>query len=260
MSTTIDDGTAEVTQPYDGLVAEAFPVIAPPSLVLDDEEEHVARLAASAVSSVMEVGCGYGRVLSHLTRLGFQAWGIDISRDMIERGRQMAAELGLDTKMLQVGDIRNFRDDRKHDAVIATDGTLSLVGSESGLAAALRSCRAALHDSGLLLATLLEGEKATSHALAARMMVEADDGCLFVLEEAAIPTANPFAERILKRLTKFSAEGVELRSSTAVHTRLLPSRDMLADLLSAAGFTGSSRFVVNGPAGKVFTRRFSLRL
>ena len=27
-----------------------------------------------------------------------------------------------------------------------------------------------------------------------------------------------------------------------------------------AGFVGSSRFVVNGPAGKVFTRRFSLRL
>lgn len=83
---------------------------------------------------------------------------------------------------------------------------------------------------------MFEGEKATIHTVAARTIVEADDGCLFALEEASVPFGDPETERILKRLTKFTPSGVQVRSSAALHTRLLTRREALADMMLEAGF------------------------
>ncbi|MGB7055120.1 MAG: class I SAM-dependent methyltransferase [bacterium] len=64
--------------------------IAPPRIqqYLNAEIQHVLE-SISSDCRVLELGCGYGRVLQHLTKKSRSVFGIDISASSIELARQM---------------------------------------------------------------------------------------------------------------------------------------------------------------------------
>jgi SAM-dependent methyltransferase len=64
--------------------------IAPPRIqqYLDAEIQRVLE-SISSDCRVLELGCGYGRVLQHLTKKARSVFGIDISASSIELARQM---------------------------------------------------------------------------------------------------------------------------------------------------------------------------
>ena len=45
-------------------------------------------LAAKYAGTVLEIGCGTGRVLAHLGAAGYEAVGVDVSRPMLEVARR----------------------------------------------------------------------------------------------------------------------------------------------------------------------------
>ncbi len=85
----VDTGMVRVERDYHGLSAELYDEIA---CHTDDIDFYVG-LAGKCGSSVLELGCGTGRVLIPLARAGFEVWGIDNSEPMLKiLSRKLEAE------------------------------------------------------------------------------------------------------------------------------------------------------------------------
>lgn len=70
---------------------------------------------APASSAVLDAGCGYGRVLSHLYTMGYRnLTGIDVSETLIARARQECP-----TATYHVQDIRRIQLQQKFDLILA---------------------------------------------------------------------------------------------------------------------------------------------
>ena len=75
------------------------------------------REAKKARGPVLEVGCGTGRVYLPLLEVGVDAYGIDISRNMLRVLEKKAAASGFSPK-IKLADMRNFRLPRKFALII----------------------------------------------------------------------------------------------------------------------------------------------
>jgi len=79
-------------------------------------------------AAVLEIGCGYGRVLEELRRNGYpHLTGIDFSERMIGRGRELFPHLDLRTE-----NVSDFAD-RSFDAVLLVAVLTCIVGDEEQL-------------------------------------------------------------------------------------------------------------------------------
>ena len=103
--------------------------------------------------SVLELGCGTGRVTIALARHGFDVTGIDNSPDMLRqlrRNREQAGVLRGPLRLVQ-GDMRDFSLERKFDAVIIPARSFQLLLSPQEQRSCLRSIHNNLKTDGLLI-------------------------------------------------------------------------------------------------------------
>ncbi len=88
-------------------------------------DQMVAHLDLSEPRRVLDLGCAIGCHAIELARQGHETWGVDVLPVMIERGRELAASLGLaDRVHLIDGDVRHldwYLEPESLDAVIACD-------------------------------------------------------------------------------------------------------------------------------------------
>jgi SAM-dependent methyltransferase len=82
----------------------------------EDVEFYVSE-ALKADGKVLEVACGTGRIYLEMLDAGVDAYGIDISEEMLERLREKAGERGLEPKV-EKADMRDFDLDEKFSLVI----------------------------------------------------------------------------------------------------------------------------------------------
>jgi len=111
------------------------------------------RLAAAQNGTVLELGCGTGRLSIPVARAGARLVGIDRSAPMLARARARLKRAGLSDRTLLVrGDIRAlpFHDGRGFDLVMAPYGMLQSLTSEADLKATLASIHRVLTPGGLL--------------------------------------------------------------------------------------------------------------
>jgi SAM-dependent methyltransferase len=109
--------------------------------------EHYLRLAEGA-SSVLELGCGSGRVLVALAAAGLDASGIEIDRGMLEAARDRAAREGVRVTLIEA-DMASFELERRFDRIIVPFTGLCCLLTPERLEACLRSARAHLAPGGL---------------------------------------------------------------------------------------------------------------
>ena len=97
--------------------------------------------------SVLELGCGAGRLTGHLIELGGEVHGLDISAAMVDYCR---AHLPGGT--FSEGDLRDLSGfpDLSRDAIVATSNVLDVLEEEDRLAV-LREVRRVLRPGGLLM-------------------------------------------------------------------------------------------------------------
>lgn len=109
-------------------------------------EELLAEPGASAPPSVLDAGCGTGRVAIELHRRGMVVQGVDLDPAMLAVARRQAP--GLDWHQ---ADLATFKLADRFDAVVLAGNVLVFVqpGCE---AAVLSSCAALLGPGGLLIA------------------------------------------------------------------------------------------------------------
>lgn len=100
-------------------------------------------------SSVLEIGCGSGRVASRLSAAGHHVTGIDLSQSMISAARN-ACPSGTFYQM----DMRHMDIDARFDAIVIAYNTLNLLINNEDLRRCLRECFQLLKRNGRLLLQL----------------------------------------------------------------------------------------------------------
>lgn len=105
------------------------------------------RRACTGARSVLELGCGYGRVLDGLTReRSLEVFGLDRDGGLLDLARERAPRA-----TIVAGDMREFDLGRRFDRVFIPYNGLYCVLSEAEQIAVLRCARAHLNDGGLLV-------------------------------------------------------------------------------------------------------------
>ena len=115
------------------------------------------RAAAAAGGSVLELGCGTGRVLLPVGRSGTAVVGIDLSDRMLARARARVkrARLGARVQLVR-GDIRRLPfPDGRFALVMAPYGILQSLTSDADLRATLRAVAATLEPGGRFVMELV---------------------------------------------------------------------------------------------------------
>ncbi len=82
-----------------------------------DDVEFYKKEAHKAKGKVLEIACGTGRIYLELLKDGIDAYGIDISENMLETLKKKAKELGLKPKVKKA-DMRTFRFNTKFSLII----------------------------------------------------------------------------------------------------------------------------------------------
>lgn len=137
---------------YDTWASREGPILQETSLF----DRFLAQRARS--SSILEVGCGNGRILFDLYRRGYrELTGVDLSEPLLRVARQRAAGLqeGSACTFLKRDAVALGFPSRSFDVVIALQQITSLIQKPEDRERALCSYRDAMKDNGLLIASFL---------------------------------------------------------------------------------------------------------
>ncbi len=116
---------------------------------LDDCTYYAALLKKHQCQSVLELGCGTGRIVEYLSAAGYRSVGIDNSTDMLhhERTRRLSPVVEMD--MCDLGFSGHC-----FDAALIAHNTLNLLGDKRAITRCLHETRNVLVRDGLLMLQL----------------------------------------------------------------------------------------------------------
>jgi SAM-dependent methyltransferase len=134
-------------------------------------------LAQEAGGSVLEIGCGTGRVAIPLALAGFSVTGLDIVEGMLDVARRKSA--GLPARWI-LGDARSFDLHEQFHLIYLTGNVFQFLLTNSDQAALLERAHAHLHADGLLA---FETRNPRWQGLAER--AEPAEGAFFYLQTVA---------------------------------------------------------------------------
>jgi SAM-dependent methyltransferase len=112
--------------------------------------EHYLRLCHGA-TSVLELGSGYGRILSALSHWERDVWGLELDRGLLRLGRETVAGLPAHDRRrvtLVAGDMRAFTLPRRFERVLLPYNALFCLLSARDVRACFRAVHAALEPGG----------------------------------------------------------------------------------------------------------------
>ena len=142
-------------------------------------------------SSIVDAGCGTGRLSIALERLGFVVTGIDVSPELVERARRSS-----DHVEFVVADLHDWRPPEPADGVLCR-GVLNDLVDDADRGEALRGLHRMLRPGGALVLDVREWEASARRYATPRVKerrVRTGEGELVFRSET---TANP-SERLLR--------------------------------------------------------------
>ncbi len=108
----------------------------------------LARRFSLQPRTVLDMGCGTGRHLFELAGRGLQGDGFDRSPEMLQSAR---ARLDISGMGLAQGDLRNFRNGKRYDLVLAMFAVMGYLTTNDDFLAGLKTAREHLETRGLFI-------------------------------------------------------------------------------------------------------------
>ncbi len=120
------------------------------------EAEYVSRIIrrnSPAGRRMLELGCGTGKYVQAFVEQGYAVAGVDRSPAMISEAEKRfdALKVPAEIARFSVGDIRDYRDGMRYDAVVSLFHVMSYQTTTEDLMATFRTARAHLDAGGLFL-------------------------------------------------------------------------------------------------------------
>ena len=198
--------------------------------------------ASEGSPSVLELGCGWGRITGALTQPGRLVVGLEAEANL-----RSQAESQVTGAQIVAGDMRGFEMPRQFHTIIIPYNAIYCLGGRDGLAACLRACEQHLDQGGDLWLDCYPVDDFHQAALAGEippdddepvLRFEANGEELWVLERTEIVPQNQHLE---VRYEVVDARG-NLKATTMLNHHYLLSHQ----ILSVAEDVGLSASVVSG--------------
>jgi len=210
-------------------------------------------------AAVLELGCGYGRLIPELAATGTHYHGLELDPALLRLARRARAKLSPQQRArvtLRAGDMRDFRFSRRFDRVLLPHSTLYCLPNDRSVLACLRRARAHLAEGGRLVLDAyvaddfhhrLDPSELTGKQREYLTRVESRTGSYLVFERTRWSKGK---QRFVVTYEHESERG-KLVTGTVEHRYLL--RAQLEALVARAGFTRTKWFG-NFRGGRLGTR------
>ena len=138
-----------------GLLAPAYEMLASPARIAAEVDAFEVSLRAVGAVRVLDAGCAVGLHVCELSRRGFRASGIDLSKAMIREARLRAKADGRPVRFA----VRDLKEAHRaaegpFDALLCLGNTMASIHARADRRRAFRSFREALRPGGLLILQL----------------------------------------------------------------------------------------------------------
>ncbi|MHB0914047.1 MAG: class I SAM-dependent methyltransferase [Armatimonadota bacterium] len=117
-------------------------------------KEIIGRYCDAETPSVLEVGCGTGRVIGKLAEMGYRVMGLDSSEQMVDYA--LVHHMGL---RIDQGNMRSFDLGERFDAVLCVGSTFTYNLTNDEVHTALSNFRKHCRDGGLLILGILNASR-----------------------------------------------------------------------------------------------------
>ena len=215
-------------------IAHLYDVDMGRNMPFDDVGLYTA-LAAQAAGSVLEVGCGNGRILLELLKRGFDAYGIDRSAAMLAEFLKRANRAQLGARVCQM-DVRAMAFSNAFALVLCPYSLVTYMASQQDLARLMNGIRRALCTRGRVVIDAFI-PKANVFGGDFRLDYRRPHGDGVLTRAKRVSSLGAHLNRIERRYELVSRDGKLLqRIETSEDIRLF-TPEALCELLIASGFS-----------------------
>lgn len=189
-----------------------------------DDLPRIRQLTGVEAGSVLDLGCGPGRYSIPLARAGYGVTAVDLSSRLLEKGRELAGDAGIEWVR---ADMREFRREAAFDLAISMMTSFGYFEDPADDMQVLEAVQASLVPGGVFLLDLV-GKEWLCRNVHPVHLTEFDDGRLLIER----PTLS-------ENLTWIENEWILVDGDSAVRHEWgyrMYSGQELADRLFAAGF------------------------
>lgn len=186
-------------------------------------------MAGESGGTVLDLGCGTGRVALHLARRGHEVLGLDIDADLIAALQRRAAGLPLRTL---IADARDFQLGEQVDLALAPMQTVQLLADSEQRVGCMRQVSAHLRPGGRFAAAILEGMPEPDGSPPPLPDVREIDG--WVYSSLAVEAAVGPGEILIRRLRQTVSPAGELEEEdNEVRITTFPAAQLEAEAVEA---------------------------
>lgn len=142
-----------------------------------EEVEYINRLIKQfnpSAKTLIDLGCGTGKHIFEFEKLGFESTGVDLSSQMISIANETKPSEKSISEFYQ-GDIRNYRNENKFDAVVSLFHVMSYQTTNNDLENAFSTAKKLMSEKGIFIFDCWYGPGVLSDLPSARMKVFEDD-------------------------------------------------------------------------------------
>lgn len=157
---------------------------------------HALMLAHSECTlQILELGCGTGAHAEALVKRGYRVSGVDLSEPMIENARRRVSGIpALSRPQFKKGDLRDYRDSKLYDAVLALFHVMSYQTRDEDLHKAFETASVHLKSGGLFIFDYWHGPGVLSDPPVVRSRVISDEKTK--VTRIATPSMLPDANQV----------------------------------------------------------------
>lgn len=195
-----------------------------------------SRLESAGVKRILDVGCGTGRHVAALNEAGFEAYGADVSEEMLQQARELGGERFF---LWRLGDPAPGDLPVPYDAIVCLGNTWPQIRDDDDIERAVATLRGLLRPGGVLIVGLkaLAVRRDSGNPYLPLLRREHEGHPLFFIRFAEFADDSPLAEFHMVIVRGGAEMGKEAEClQHGVHLVRVWSPAELVEAFSGAGF------------------------